>query len=91
MEFANEKSYYSIKNQKKWHFRLLETKLTEKIPNLCNAKKHYESFLRKNMQSWQNNQRELPINQNLQKVQTLFIQNQLLQNTQKLLISYVRL
>ena len=37
MEFANEKSYYSIKNQKKWHFRLFETKLTEKIPNLCNA------------------------------------------------------
>ena len=47
--FSKENSYYSMKHlkKKKKDLLLLATKLTEKIPNLCIAKEHYQSFLRK--------------------------------------------
>ena len=44
--FSKESSYYSIKHQKKKDLQLFVIKLIEKTPDLCNAKEHYQSFLR---------------------------------------------
>ena len=45
--FSKEKSYYFMKCLKKEDLLLLATKLTEKIPDPCNAKEHYQSFIKK--------------------------------------------
>ena len=45
--FSKENSYYSMKHQKKNDLQLFATELTEKIPDSCNAKEHYQSFIRK--------------------------------------------
>ena len=47
--FSKENSYYSMKHQKKKDVQLfaIVCKLTQKIPDLCNAKEHYQSFIRK--------------------------------------------
>ena len=44
--FSKKNSYYSLKQQKK-HLPLFATKLRKKMPDPCNAKDHYQSFLRK--------------------------------------------
>ena len=38
---------YSIKRLKKKYLLLLASKLIEKTPGPCNAKEHYQSFIRK--------------------------------------------
>ena len=45
--FSNEKSYCSLKRLKKERLLLLGNKLIKNIPGWLNAKKHFESFLRK--------------------------------------------
>ena len=45
--FSKENSYYSMKRLKKKDLLLLANKLIEKIPGPCNAKEHYQSFIRK--------------------------------------------
>ena len=45
--FSNENSCYSTKRLKRKNLLFLPKKLIEKIPDACNAKKHYQSFLRK--------------------------------------------
>ena len=42
-----KKTYYLLKHQKKKDLQLFATKLAERIPDPCNAKEHYQSFLRK--------------------------------------------
>ena len=44
---SEEDSYYSMKRLKRKDLLLLAIKLIEKVSDLCNAKEHYESFLRK--------------------------------------------
>ena len=44
--FSKENSYYLMKHQKK-NLQLFAIKLTQKIPDLRNAKDHYQSFMRK--------------------------------------------
>ena len=44
---CKEKSYYSMKHLKKRDLLLLANKLTEKIPDPCNAKEYDQSFIRK--------------------------------------------
>ena len=44
IQFSKENSFHSIKHQKK-DLQLLAVKLTEKIPDLRNAKKHYLLFI----------------------------------------------
>ena len=43
--FSKENSYYSMKRLKK-DLLLLANKLIEKIPDLPNAKEHYQSFIK---------------------------------------------
>ena len=45
--FSKENSCYSIKHWEKKDLQLFETKVTEKIPDIRNAKEHYQSFIRK--------------------------------------------
>ena len=45
--FSKENSYYSMKHQKKKDIRWFATKLKKQIPDPHNAKKHYQSFIRK--------------------------------------------
>ena len=45
--FSKKNSYYSTKRLKKKDLLLLASKLIEKIPDPCNAKKHYQSFIGK--------------------------------------------
>ena len=45
--FSNKSSYYSMKRLEKHDFLFLTTKSIEKIPDPCNAKIHYQSFVRK--------------------------------------------
>ena len=45
--FSWENSYYSIKRLKRKKLLFLANRLIEKTPDLCNAKEHYQSFLRK--------------------------------------------
>ena len=50
--FSKENSYYSMKRlkkkkKKKKDLLLITNKLIEKIPDLCDAKEHYQSFIRK--------------------------------------------
>ena len=45
--FPKENSYYSMKRLKIKYFLLLATKSIEKIPDLRNAKEHYQLFIRK--------------------------------------------
>ena len=45
--FSKESSYYSMKHLKKKDLLMLANKLIEKIPDPCNAKEHYQSFIRK--------------------------------------------
>ena len=45
--YSKEESYCSLKLLKKERLLLLANKLIKNIPDLRNAKKHYESFLRK--------------------------------------------
>ena len=45
--FSKENSFYFMKRLKRKDLLLLETKLTEKIPDPCNVKEHNDSFLRK--------------------------------------------
>ena len=45
--FSKEDSYYSVKRLKRKDLLLLANKLIEKVSDLCKAKEHYESFLRK--------------------------------------------
>ena len=48
IEFSKENSYYSMKRLKKKKLLLLANKLLEEIPeNPCNAKEHYQWFIRK--------------------------------------------
>ena len=42
-----KKTYYLLKHQEKKDLQLFATKLAERIPDPCNAKEHYQSFLRK--------------------------------------------
>ena len=45
--FSKENSYCLMKHQKKKDLLLLATKLTEKIPDVSNAKKYYKSYLKR--------------------------------------------
>ena len=45
--FSKENSYYSMKRLKIKYLLLLATKSIEKIPDPCNAKEHYQLFIRK--------------------------------------------
>ena len=45
--FSKENSYYSIECLKRKDLLLFAKTLIEKIPHPCNAKEHYQSFLRK--------------------------------------------
>ena len=45
--FSEEDSYCSLKHQNKKDLLLFANKLVGKVPDPCNAKEHYESFLRK--------------------------------------------
>ena len=47
IEFSKEDSYYAMKRLKKKDLLLLANKLIEQIPDPRNAKKHYQSFMRK--------------------------------------------
>ena len=44
--FSKEDICGSLKSSKKKDLLLRTNKLTEKVPDPCNAKQHYESFLR---------------------------------------------
>ena len=44
---SKENSYYSVKCLKEKDLLLLANKLIEKVPGPCNAKKHYQPFIRK--------------------------------------------
>ena len=46
--FLKEKSYYSMKHQKKKDLLLLATKLIVKITDAINAKQYYQSYLKRN-------------------------------------------
>ena len=71
--FSWENSYYSIKRLKRKKLLFLANRLIEKTPDLCNAKEHYQWFLRKkNRKSVK--QSEIIINQPKPlKTQTLLI------------------
>ena len=45
--FTKESSYYPIKRLKNKDLLLLSNKILEKIPDPCNAKEHYQSFIKK--------------------------------------------
>ena len=45
--FSKEGSYCSMKRLKRKDLLLLANKLIDKVPDSCNAKEHYESFLGK--------------------------------------------
>ena len=45
--FSKENSYYSMKHLKREDLLLFANKLIEKIPDPCNAKQHYQSFIRR--------------------------------------------
>ena len=45
--FSKKNSYYSKKRLKQKELLLLANKLIEKVADPCNAKEHYQSFLRK--------------------------------------------
>ena len=47
IESSKENIYYSMKRLKRKDLLLLANKLVEKIPDPCNAKERYQSFLRK--------------------------------------------
>ena len=47
IRLSKENSYYLTKHLGKKDLLLLAKKLIEKILDLCNAKKHYQSFIRK--------------------------------------------
>ena len=47
MGFAKENSYYSMKHHRKRSTTACN-QINRKIPGPCNAKEHYQSFLRKN-------------------------------------------
>ena len=44
--FSKESSYYSMKNFQRKYLFFLWNKFIVKIPNLSNAKEHYQLFLR---------------------------------------------
>ena len=44
LDFLEKKSYCSLKRLKKEILLLLASKLIDNIPDLLNAKEHYESF-----------------------------------------------
>ena len=48
IEFSKEESYCSLKRLKKERLLSLANKLLKNVPDPCNAKEHYESFLSKN-------------------------------------------
>ena len=45
--FSKENSYYSMKHQEKKDLQRFAIKLIEKIPDPCNAKEYFQSFIRK--------------------------------------------
>ena len=47
MGFSKEISYYWTKRLEKKELLMLANKLIEKIPDVSNAKKYYQSFIRK--------------------------------------------
>ena len=47
IEFSKESSYCSVKRLKRKDLLLLTSMLKGKVPDPCNAKEHYESFLEK--------------------------------------------
>ena len=47
ISFLKKDNYYSKKRLKRKDLLLLASKLIEKAPDPCNAKEHYQSFLRK--------------------------------------------
>ena len=47
IRFSEENSYYSMKRLNKKDLLLLANKLVENLPFPCNAKEHYQSFVRK--------------------------------------------
>ena len=44
--FSTENSYYSLKHLKKKYLQFLENKSIKKVPNLNDAKEHFQSFIR---------------------------------------------
>ena len=69
--FSKENRYYSIKHYKNKDLQMFSTKLTKKILDPCNAKKHYQSFIRKKITK--SVKKKLLSNQKLLKTQTLLI------------------
>ena len=52
IRFSKENNYYSVKRlKKKKDLLLLANKLIKKTPDLCNAKEHYQSSIKKNTKS----------------------------------------
>ena len=47
MGFAKKQLLFNETSEKKKDLQLFATKLTEKVPDPCNAKNHCQSFLRK--------------------------------------------
>ena len=45
--FVKESIYYLMTRLKRKNLLWLATKLIEKTPNLCNAKEHYQTYIRK--------------------------------------------
>ena len=45
--FSNKSSYYSMKRLERKNLLLVINKLREKVPDPCNSKEHYQSFIRK--------------------------------------------
>ena len=45
--FSKESSYYSMKHLRKTRFIAACEQINKKIPDSCNAKEHYQSFIRK--------------------------------------------
>ena len=47
IRFFKENIFYPMKHLKRKNLLLLANKITEKIPDTCNAKQHYQSFIRR--------------------------------------------
>ena len=71
--FSKESSYDQIKHLKRKDLLLLAIKLIGKIPDSCNAKEHYQSFLRKQNRKSVKQSEIITYNQELLKTQTVLI------------------
>ena len=71
--FSKESSYYQIKHLKRKDLLLLANKLIGKVPDGCNAKEHYQSFLRKQNRKSVKQSEIITYNQKLLKTQTVLI------------------